>query len=138
VGSIYSASFITTIIFAGYITENFNRKVLVGSVCFLWGVITYWNAYCTTVMPFYIGRFIMGGLQALPTPASYSLIDNMFPAQLKIRAFFVFTVVQQLGDTLQFSSVSIITAVGWRNCTKIVGGFGIWVGILMLLFVKEP
>jgi len=34
--------------------------------------------------------------------------------------------------------VPIITAVGWRDCTKIIGGFGIWVGLLMILFVKEP
>jgi MFS family permease len=93
VGWIYSASFIMLIIFVGYITENLNRKMLVGSVCFLWGVCTYTNAYAHEIGILYITRFLIGGLQALPTPASYGVINDLFPAELKVRAFFVFTIV---------------------------------------------
>lgn len=41
VGAAYSVTFIPFIMFVGYITENVNRKNLVGTVCILWGIFTY-------------------------------------------------------------------------------------------------
>jgi hypothetical protein len=39
---------------------------------------------------------------------------------------------------MQYLTVAIITSVGWRVSWKYCGGFGMIVGIIILLGVKEP
>ena len=100
IGACYSLPYICFIIFSGYINDNYNRKNLVAFCCLTWSLLTVFNSYVAHVYPLLITRVIIGALQALSLTASYSLVNDMFPKRLRVRTFFLFSIIHSLEATL--------------------------------------
>jgi len=71
-------------------------------------------------------------------PATYSLITDFFAPQQRVKAFFAFSIFQQLGDTFQFMTTSIITNYGWKKTWWICGMFAVVNGLIIVLTIVEP
>lgn len=71
-------------------------------------------------------------------PATYSIITDFFEKKYRIKAFFLYAILIQLGDTLQYASTFLISHLGWRKTWMFCGVFGIVVGISICIFVIEP
>jgi sugar phosphate permease len=80
----------------------------------------------------------IGLFQGMSGALSYTLITDFFAPRNRVRAFFVFSILSQLGDTARFMTPNIITLTGYKVAWFIIGGFGIISGALILLTVVEP
>ena len=49
VGFWYSILFCPSLLFVSPLTENWNRKMLIGGTCFVWGLCSFLNGFCTTI-----------------------------------------------------------------------------------------
>ena len=134
----YSLTFAPLLLFVGHLSDTWNRKLMIGICCFLWGLISYANSYVYELYYLYTYRLLLGLVQAFTGPALYSIISDFFPPHLKVRAFFIYATLQQLGDTLTFFTINIISWIGWRTTYKVIGIYSAVFGVICLLFVKEP
>ena len=126
------------LLLAGPLVENWNRKFVIGVCCIGWGLCTVAHAFATSMTTLYILMLGIGLLQGIYGPVVYSIITDFFPPEKRVRAFFVFSLLQQLGDTMRFLTSPMIRAFGYKVAWWVCGCFGIATGILMLFTVGEP
>ena len=134
----YSFTFAPLLLFAGHFSDNYNRKVLIGVNCVGWGATAFVMSFANNNLYLLICRVFLGIFQAFTGPAMFSIISDFFPSELKVRAFFVYSTLQQLGDTVVFFTINIISLIGWRNSFRLIGLTGLVGGFACLLFVREP
>ena len=106
--------------------------------CLGWSMTAFLSAYATTAFHLIILRMILGFFYALYIPTKYSLIADYFPPLLRTKAFTIFCVVTQLGDSLSALTINIIVIEGWRGAFQICGIFGFVIFIIGVVFMKEP
>lgn len=131
-------SYCPMLLIAGPLVEPLNRKLVVSFTCIGWGVATVAHAYATEMWHLYVLMITMGLLQGIYGPVVYSIITDFFPPEKRTRAFFIFSLLQQLGDTLRFLTSPMIRLLGYKVAWMCCGGFGIVTGLLMLFTVIEP
>jgi sugar phosphate permease len=83
-------------------------------------------------------RLGIGLAQSMSGPPTYSLITDFFPPRYRVKAFFAFSIMQQIGDTMQYLTSNLITAMGWRNTYFVIGIYAMAMGLTCIIFVKEP
>ena len=123
------------LLLAGPLVENWNRKLVIGVTCIGWGTCTVLHAFATKMTTLYILMSFIGFFQGIYGPVVYSIITDFFPPEKRVRAFFIFSLLQQLGDTMRFLTSPMIRAFGYKMAWWVCGGFGISTGILMLTTV---
>ena len=47
VGLFFSILFAPGLLFAGYLSDQYNRKVIIGGSCFIWGLLSFMHGYVT-------------------------------------------------------------------------------------------
>ena len=90
VGFFYSVTFAPSLLFVGHLTQSWNRKLMIGISCFVWGLASYLHSYATSMTQFYILRMIVGFSSSISGPATYSLITDFFEKKYRIKAFFFY------------------------------------------------
>ena len=90
VGFYYSVTFVPALLFVGHLTQSWNRKLMIGISCFVWGLASYLHSYATSMTQFYILRMIVGFSSSISGPATYSLITDFFEKKYRIKAFFFY------------------------------------------------
>jgi MFS family permease len=83
-------------------------------------------------------RFVLGLLVSATEPVGLSLIGDYFPKKIRTTANSVFGTGGYLGSASSVLFVFITKNFGWRWTYIFSGGFGIFIGLISLLFVKEP
>lgn len=68
----------------------------------------------------------------------YSLINNYIPANMISTANSVLMTGCYLGIGFSCLSVNLVKALGWRESFSIIGFFGVIIGILSLIVLREP
>ena len=94
VGFWYSILFCPSLLFVSPITENWNRKMLIGMTCTSWGLLSYMNSYAYDMPTMYVLRLFIGLAQSMSGPPTYSLITDFFPPKYRVKAFFAFSIMQ--------------------------------------------
>jgi MFS family permease len=131
----YSITFVPALLFLGPLTGNFNKKLTVGLTCIAWGVCTVLHAYAENRFHLYILFALIGLFQSVGTPIVYVLITDYFEPRLRVKAFFVFSILSQLGDPIRFMTSQLITLFGWKQAWVICGLFGIIPGALCVFTI---
>lgn len=126
-----------TLIIGGY-TDKINRKNLIMISCIFGSTITILNAWAQSVNHLIILKIISGFISALFQPASYSLINDLFPKASRTRAFFMYQIFGTMADIITFLTLNLINFVGWRNTYIICGGLGLGSATVGLLLIREP
>lgn len=65
-------------------------------------------------------------------------MSEFFAPRHKTRAYYAFSISKQLGETVKYMTPILISWTGWRMAWMIGGGFGIIIGVLLIITVQEP
>ena len=80
----------------------------------------------------------LGFFEAFIGPSAYSLIADYFPPEIRTTAIGLFAFGIYIGVALSSLIVIMITYLGWRLAYAVTGLIGVFIGILCLLFIKDP
>jgi MFS family permease len=68
----------------------------------------------------------------------YSLVGDYFPENKISTINGILVTGSYLGASCSSLSIMLTARFGWRNCYNIMGAFGVFFGLLGLIFVREP
>ena len=81
---------------------------------------------------------MLGFFEAFCGPPAYSLIVDYFPPEVRTTANAIYAFGIYVGNALSSMIILMISNLGWRWAYAITGFVGIFIGILVLIFVKDP
>jgi MFS family permease len=137
----------------GWLADRYRRTTIVGVGAIVWSLATAASGLVRSFGGLFGARIVVGAGEAALSPAAFSLLADVFPAQRLARAIGIFTLAIPLGAGLGFiisgtiiASISelgpvhwpIIGAVQpWQTVFLVVGLPGALLG-LTLLCMREP
>jgi MFS family permease len=68
-------------IFAGQLSDMYNRKVLIGVSTILFSATTLIQGQTSSFLIFFLMRFLLGILQSIGNPTSMTLLADYFPIE---------------------------------------------------------
>lgn len=124
---------------AGLIGDRFKRKTLILGGLIFWSFITIATAFSKNYTHLVICRALEGFGEAFYFPASMALMSDYHGQQTRSRAMAIHQSSVYAG-TIAGGSVAGIMAdhYGWRSSFYLFGWFGVLLGIVLLLLLKEP
>ncbi len=138
---------------AGYLVDRASRRSIIGIGVVLWSCMTMSCGLAQTYWQLFLGRCGIGVGEAAITPASYSLIRDGFPPELRGRAFGIFTAGTYIGAAVavmltgallglfgsgKFAAVPFIGGLHpWQAVLFSIGAIGVPLALLVLTF-REP
>lgn len=137
-GMTQSLSFSISGIFAGMAIDKFNRVRILSLACIVWSGTSLVIGSVNSLVVLGLMRLLMGFSLSACEPASYSIVADYFPARFRSRANGLLTSGAYMGSAFSCLMVTIINMIGWRGSYKFMGSVGVAVGLLGLIFIKEP
>ncbi|MCA0201518.1 MAG: MFS transporter [Proteobacteria bacterium] len=138
----------------GYAVDRWSRSKLIAIGVFFWSLMTFACGLVNTYWRLFAARVGVGIGEAVLSPASYSLVSDLFPPQRLARALSVYTLGVPLGSGLALliggPLVEAISAMGsvqipfigevrpWQAVFLAVGAPGFLLTLLSVLVVREP
>jgi MFS family permease len=124
-------------LFAGVMAGSYNRRFLLGIASICWAFSSVGTAFVHKYVSLAFCRMLLGVFESFSAPTAYSLITDYFPPESRSLANSFFTGALYLGASLSSLCTIMIQQRGWRETYLIVGLFGICVGILFIMVVRE-
>jgi MFS family permease len=128
----------TLVLFTGSLADKYTRKYLLGGCAILWSVTSLGMSIANTFAAVLLCRLMLAVFESVCAPCAYSLIADYFPPEVRTTANACFAGCIFVGAAMNSASTELIALMGWRAAYAIVGLYGILVGVLILIFVKEP
>lgn len=137
-GVLFTSLFSVTVLFSGVLSDNFSRRLILAFAAMLWSATSLTTAISKTYTEVALSRMMLGFFEAFCGPPAYSLIVDYFPPEVRTTANAIYAFGIYVGVALSSIINVLIGVLGWRWAYAISGFFGILVGILVLLIVKDP
>ena len=137
-GVLFTVLFSITVLFSGVASDNCSRRLLLAFAAMLWSVTSLTTAISKTFSEVAASRMMLGFFEAFCGPPAYSLIVDYFPPEVRTTANAVYAFGIYVGNALSSIIIVLISSVGWRWAYAITGFIGIFIGLLVLLLVKDP
>ncbi len=153
IGAAFAVANIVMGLPAGWLADRCNRRVVISGAVLLWSLAVISNAAASIFLVLIIARVVVGGAEALISPASYSLIRDGVDEGRRARALSVYTMALMLGTGLSLvlggpligaieaagvHSVPLIGAVSpWQATLFVIGLVGIPLAFIVFL-PKDP
>ena len=83
-------------------------------------------------------RILLGLFEACIGPPAYSLITDFFPPEKRTLANSVYSFGIYIGAALSNITIIIIEAIGWRMTYFCIGCFGVCIGVIGMLVIRDP
>lgn len=96
-----------TLIIGGY-TDKINRKNLILISCLFGSIVTILNAWATKLEHLIVLKVCFGFISGLVQPASYSIINDLFPKSKRTKAFFLYSIFGTMADMITFMTLNLI------------------------------
>ncbi len=124
---------------AGIIGDRFKRKTLILGGLIFWSLITVATAYAQNYTHLVIVRALEGFGEAFYFPASMALVSDYHGHETRSRAMSIHQSSVYAG-TIAGGTVAGVMAdyYSWRSSFYLFGWFGVFLGILLFFFLKEP
>jgi MFS family permease len=124
---------------AGLVGDRFKRKTLILGGLIFWSLITVATAFSKNYTQLVICRALEGFGEAFYFPASMSLVSDYHGPDTRSRAMGIHQSSVYAG-TIAGGAVAGVMAdhFGWRSSFYLFGWFGVALGLVLLLFLKEP
>ncbi len=130
----------------GWWSDKHSRKLVLSIGCFIWAFFTIMVAFASQFIDLLIYRAITGIGLAVIVPTSQSLVSDYFPPETRGKAFGWLGLTGVLGSivgtifaTAIVSAYSTILGIdSWRFIFIVWGIVSIIVGLLVLIFAKDP
>lgn len=114
VGPGYSCLFAILLLFTGSLTDKVNRKWMLSLSCLCWSITTYMHSHAHNIEQLIGMRAVLGGFHAFFGPAAFSMVADFFPKEKRARAFFIYNILCQLGESISAMTINLVVLVGWR------------------------
>lgn len=134
----FTAIFAFVSLFAGSVSDQFNRRDVLTISCLAWSIITGLHSQARSFTDLIPLRTLLGVSQAFFNPAAYTLIADIFPQRLVGSINGIFSSGIYLGGGLASLSILLDNQVGWRSTMLTVGVIGIVIAGVLVLIVKDP
>jgi predicted MFS family arabinose efflux permease len=121
------------------LADRTNRSRIIIVSVMLFSAMTAAFSWASTFWQLVLARVGVGIGEAGTTPASQSIIADLFPPERRATAMAVFAVGLHIGILLGFLIGGVIgQALGWRTTFLIAGSAGIVVALVASRVLKEP
>jgi len=133
----YAITFSLCNLVAGRAADLYNRKLIVSVAAICWAVASFAQGLSHDFAQLLLVRMFMGAAQAFSTPASYSLIADLFAVERRASANGIFSLGVYVGGGLSSLSLILSKSLGWRETSFVIGTCSLLVGLLAA-FTEEP
>lgn len=148
--ALFSAGFMIP---SGYLTDRYNRRLIIGVASVLWAMMTIVCGTAHSMEQLFIGRAGVGIAESVIAPASFSLIRDAVPARSRGLAFSIYAMAPLIGAALAllfgghilalaaagtFSGMPLLGQLApWQSTLIVIGLLGVPLSLLLLL-APEP
>lgn len=119
-------------------SDKVNRKLFLGIVLILAGVTCGVTGAVNSFFMLGLMRVFHAILNTSSNPLSFSLIADYFPPEKRATANSIIQAGNYLGVGVSSFSVLLISMFGWRAQYGIMAGLSAVLGLVTMVFVKEP
>lgn len=138
-GTVFAISFSLAGIPLGLLADKTNRVRFLASLLAVWSVLTIASGFTRTYVTLLLARIGVAAAESGASPASMSLITDLFPKEKRGTALGLFYTSTPLGLAIGFGLGGVIAAhFGWRAAFWFAGVPGLLISLLLLLAMKEP
>jgi len=124
---------------AGLIGDRINRKALIIAGLVFWSLITIATALSTKYSHLVLFRALEGFGEAFYFPASMSMLSDYHNTGTRSRAMSIHQSSVYAGTIAGGSVAGVLGQhYGWRSSFYLFGSFGILLGVLLLVLLREP
>lgn len=137
-GLIFVFFYVLMGLFMGALADRVNRPRLIAAGLILWSVLTAVSGAAKNFFQIGIARLFIGIGESTMTPASMSMLSDLFPAEKRGSATGLYYLGIPLGAGGSFLVAGILgPMIGWRNCFYLLGGIGVLLSV-GLLIMSDP
>jgi MFS family permease len=138
-GLAYSVTFALAVLPMGWLVDRVNRRALLSVTVTIWSVLTAVCAVSVSFAMMFVARMGVGVGEAPVTPASLSLIADLFPVRQRNTAVSLFLAGAGIGVLLQFLvGAWLVAHFNWRTVFLVAGGPGMLLAVLLYFTTREP
>ncbi|WP_157889192.1 spinster family MFS transporter [Herminiimonas arsenitoxidans] len=138
-GLAYGATFAIAGIPIGLLIDRVNRIKLLAILVTIWSGMTILSGIANSYIHLLLARMGVGASEAGGSPASLSLISDLFPPSKRSTAVGYFFLSNAIGATLSIIIGGFVTAqYGWRTAMLLAGIPGIILAAVLILTVRNP
>ncbi|MGO1501734.1 MAG: spinster family MFS transporter [Marinobacter sp.] len=124
---------------AGRLSDRYSRTRVLACTLGLWAVATLMCGFAVSFWMLIIARMLVAAAEAPVTPASLSLIADLYPPHRRSLAISCFTGAPTISSIVGLSAGAwIIGAYGWRTGFFVIGTPLILMSLVFGLVMKEP
>jgi MFS family permease len=125
-------------LFLGVAADRWRRIPLVAAGVFVWSLMTGLSGLAKSFLQLALPRIFVGVGEATLTPASLSMLGDVFPARRLAMATGVYYAGIPIGTAVSMITVGYLApAYGWRFCFYLLGALGVVASVALLAF-REP
>ncbi|SFU14314.1 spinster family MFS transporter [Pseudomonas marincola] len=124
---------------AGRLADRISRKHLLTVTAVLWATATIFCGMATSFWVLVFARMLVAVFEAPVTPASFSLIADLYPAQQRSLAISFFTGAPSVSAIVGLGvGAWVIDNWGWRSGFYLIATLVLLVSTVLGVFVREP
>lgn len=124
---------------AGRLSDRYTRAKVLAITLGLWAFATLLCGFSVSFWMLLIARMLVAAAEAPVTPASLSLISDLYPPHRRSLAISCFTGAPTISSIVGLSAGAwIIDAYGWRTGFFVIGTPLILMSLIFGLVIKEP
>jgi hypothetical protein len=121
------------------LADRHSRRNIIAVALAFWSVMTMLSGFVATFLQLAAARIGLGISEAAATPASASMLSDLFPKERRTTPLALLAVAAPVGTMLAFTIGGIVNAaVGWRMTFVALGAPGLLLTVVMLLTIREP
>lgn len=121
------------------LADRWNRSRIIAISLSIWSVMTILCGVSGNFLQLFLARLGVGVGEAGSSPASHSLIADLFPPERRAGALGIFGMAVPIGSFIAYTGGGWIAEnLGWRTAFIIAGTPGLLVALLMWFTVRDP
>lgn len=138
-GTVFAISFAIAGIPLGLLADRTHRVRLLAALLGVWSVLTLLSGFTRTYVTLLLARIGVAAAESGASPASMSLITDLFPKEKRGTALGIYYTSTPLGLAIGFGLGGVIAAhFGWRAAFFFAGVPGLIISALLVLTMREP
>ena len=121
------------------VADRWNRSKVIAIAIAIWSVMTILCGAAMSFFQIFLARIGVGIGEAGSSPASHSLIADLFPPERRATALGIFAMSVSVGSFVAFTGGSWVAEnFGWRWTLVAAGAPGIIISVIIWFTVRDP
>lgn len=126
-------------LYAGRLADRYNRTKILAVTLFFWSLATLLSGLATGLILLAVGRMIVAAMESATTPASLSVISDLYPPDKRTVPISLYAGAPTLSIILGLSiGAWVIDNYGWRSGFVFSALPIMLMSIIIYLFANEP